>query len=145
MDLEFMPQSELRDLSSALRVLRAANQPNQAVIVDSLHVSRSRTTNDEIAAIPHKWLNYAQICDAPAAIPGSREAMNYAARHERLMPGEGELDLRGMFGALPADLPIAVEIPNDRQSAGLSAEVWARKARQASLTILIRDDAEGAR
>lgn len=136
MDLEFMPQSELRDLAAALRVLKAADQPNQGVIVDALHVSRSHTPNELIATIPRQWLHYAQICDGPADIPMTREELNFAARHERFLPGDGAIDLAGIFAALPADLPVAVEIPNDRQTAGLSPVEWARRARQASLAIL---------
>ncbi|KQQ79140.1 hypothetical protein ASF70_00120 [Rhizobium sp. Leaf321] len=136
MDLEFMPQSELRDLAAATRVLTAADQPNQGVIIDTLHVSRARTTIEEITAVPRKWLNYVQICDAPAKIPETREELNYTARHARLLPGEGELDLAGMFAAMLADLPVAVEIPNDEQSAGLSAAEWAKRTLIASRRIL---------
>ncbi|WP_430260549.1 sugar phosphate isomerase/epimerase family protein [Neorhizobium sp. IRS_2294] len=136
MDLEFMPQSELRDLAAATRVLTAADQPNQGVIIDTLHVSRARTTIEEITAVPRKWLNYVQICDAPAKIPETREELNYTARHARLLPGEGELDLACMFAAMPADLPVAVEIPNDEQSAGLSAAEWAKRTLIASRRIL---------
>ncbi|MBP2459274.1 MULTISPECIES: TIM barrel protein [unclassified Rhizobium] len=143
MDLEFMPQSELRDLSAAIRVLSAADQPNQGVIIDTLHVSRARTTIEEITAVPRKWLNYAQICDAPAKIPETREELNYTARHARLLPGEGELDLAGMFAAMPADLPVAVEIPNDEQSAGLSAAEWAKRTLIASRRILEPESDEG--
>lgn len=138
MDLEFMPQSELRDLAAATRVLTAADQPNQGVIIDTLHVSRARTTIEEIATVPRQWLHYAQICDAPAKIPESREELNFAARHERFLPGEGELDLIGMFDALPADIPVAVEIPNDRQSKGLSVAEWAKRTLRASNDILAK-------
>lgn len=136
MDLEFMPQSDLHDLAAALRVLKAANQPNQGVIVDALHVSRSHTPNELIATIPRQWLNYAQICDGPADIPTTREELNFAARHERFLPGDGVIDLAGVFAVLPADLPVAVEIPNDRQTAGLTPVEWASRAKQASLSIL---------
>lgn len=143
MDLEFMPQSELRDLAAATRVLSAADQPNQGVIIDTLHVSRARTTIEEITAVPRMWLNYAQICDAPAKIPETREELNYTARHARLLPGEGELDLAGMFAAMPADLPVAVEIPNDEQSASLSAAEWAKRTLIASRRILEPESDEG--
>ncbi|WP_182086315.1 TIM barrel protein [Aureimonas sp. ME7] len=135
-DLEFMPQSELRDLAAAMRVLRAADQPNQGVIVDSLHVSRARVSIEEIADVPPSWLHYAQICDGPATIPLTRDELNFAARHERLLPGEGAIDLSGIFAALPADLMVGVELPNDRQSAGLSPEAWAGRTRAASLSVL---------
>lgn len=140
-DLEFMPQSETGDLASALRVLRAADQPNQGVIVDALHSSRARVGVEEIAGIPREWLHYAQICDGPAEIPTSREALNHAARHERLLPGDGGIDLAAIFAALPPDLPIAVEVPNDERSKGMSTEAWARRAREASLKILEKEGA----
>ncbi|MGK6314284.1 sugar phosphate isomerase/epimerase family protein [Neorhizobium sp. DT-125] len=135
-DLEFMPQSELHDLSAAMRVLKAACQPNQGVIIDALHVSRSGTPVALIKDVPPEWLNYAQICDGPAEIPPTREGLNFAARHKRLMPGEGAIDLGSIFSSLPDCLPIAVEVPNDRQSAGLSPATWAERAKRASLSIL---------
>lgn len=143
-DLEFMPQSELRDLAAALRVLRAADQPNQGVIVDALHASRARVAVEEIAQVPRAWLHYAQICDGPAEIPTSREALNHAARHARLLPGDGGIDLAAIFAALPPDLPVAVEVPNDAQSAGLSPEAWARRARETALAILEPQSKEAA-
>jgi sugar phosphate isomerase/epimerase len=126
-ELEFMPQSKVADATAACRLLRRADRPNAGIIVDTLHVSRSRTTIEALQAIPREWLHYAQICDGPAAIPTSLDALNFAARHARLLPGAGAIDLRGIFAALPDDLPVAVEIPNDEQSAGLSAVEWARR------------------
>jgi sugar phosphate isomerase/epimerase len=140
-DLEFMPQSQVRDAAAAMRILRTAAQPNAAIIVDALHVSRSRTTPDQIAAIPRDWLTYAQICDGPAEIPTSLDALNHAARHGRLLPGDGAIDLVGLFAALPADLPIAVEIPNEHQAAALGADAWARRALAASKVVLAQAQA----
>ena len=139
-DLEFMPQSETPDLAAALRILRAVDRPNQGVIVDALHVSRARTTPQEIAAVPRRWLHYAQICDGPAEIPTTREALNYAARHERLMPGEGGVDLPAIFAALPDDIPLAVEVPNDKASAGWTLEAWARRGKEAALAVLAKNE-----
>jgi sugar phosphate isomerase/epimerase len=136
MDLEFMPQSKVRDLQAALRILRGAERSNSSVIVDTLHVSRARTTVAEIAAIPRHWLNYAQICDGSAAIPTSIDELNRVARHDRLLPGDGAIDLTGIFSALPPDLPVAVEIPNDRQAPALGAVEWARRALAASKVVL---------
>ena len=126
LDLEFMPQSELHDLAAALRIMEKAGQPNQGVLVDALHVSRSRTPIDSLKNIPPQFLHYAQICDGPAEIPATKEGLNYAARHERSVPGDGVIDLAGIFASLPADLPIAVEVPNDKQSEGFSSLEWAK-------------------
>jgi sugar phosphate isomerase/epimerase len=125
-ELEFMPQSKVADAAAACRLLRRADRPNAGIIVDSLHVSRSRTTVEALQDIPREWLHYAQICDGPAAIPTSLDDLNFAARHARLLPGDGAIDLKGIFSALPTDLPVAVEVPNDEQSAGVSAVEWAR-------------------
>jgi sugar phosphate isomerase/epimerase len=136
MDLEFMPQSKVRDLQAALRILRASNQSNSSVIVDALHVSRARTMFAKIASIPRRWLNYAQICDGPAEIPTEIDELNRVARHERLLPGEGSIDLIGLFSVLPSDLPIAVEIPNDSQAPAAGAVEWARRALSASKAVV---------
>lgn len=140
MDLEFMPQSKVRDAAAALRILAAAAQPNAAIIVDALHVSRSRTSLSDIAAIPREWMNYAQICDGPADIPADLDGLNYAARRERLLPGEGAIDLVGLFAALPQDLPISVEVPNEKQAPALGARGWARRALATSKSVLSQAD-----
>jgi len=43
-----------------------------------------------------------------------------------------------LFRALPRDLPISVEIPNDERRAVLGAEAWARQTLAASKATLAR-------
>jgi len=135
-DLEFMPQTQVRDVAAALRILEQAGQPNSALIVDALHFARCGSSLAELAAIPRRWMNYLQICDAPAEIPASLDGLNYTARRERLLPGEGEIDLVEIFGALPRDLPISVEIPNEKQAPAHGPIGWARRALDASKALL---------
>ena len=52
-----------------------------------------------------------QLCDAPAARPTDTETLLHQARAERLMPGDGGLDLRGILRTVPPDLPVSLEIP----------------------------------
>jgi sugar phosphate isomerase/epimerase len=139
-DLEFMPQSKVRDAAAATRILTAASQPNGAIIVDALHVSRSHTPLADIRAIPRQWLNYAQICDGPADIPRDLDGLNYAARHERLLPGEGAIDLTALFSSLPADVPVSIEVPNAKRAPALGAREWAARALATSKTVLARVD-----
>jgi sugar phosphate isomerase/epimerase len=127
-DLEFMPWTKVPDARTALRIVSGAAQPNGGVLVDALHVARSDTTAADIAAIPHRHLHYAQICDAPAEIPATVEGLLHTARSERLLPGEGGIDLAAIFAQLPSDLPISVEIPSLTQVAALGPEEWARRA-----------------
>jgi sugar phosphate isomerase/epimerase len=125
-DLEFMPWTGVPDAKSALRVVRAAGQPaNAGILVDALHFGRSHTTLDDIRAIPRALLHYAQICDAQAGTHFSDEDMIHTARCARLPPGEGSIDLQGLFDALPADLPISVEVIHLEREKTTGVNEWA--------------------
>ena len=135
-DLEFMPWTKVPDARTALRIVAGAAQPNGGVLVDALHFARSATSLADIAAIPRHRLHYAQICDAPSETPPTVEGLIHTARCERLLPGEGGIDLAGVFGSLPKDLPISVEIPNDKRVPAIGGEEWARRALAASKATL---------
>lgn len=140
-DLEFMPWTEVKDGKSALRVVTAANQPNARILPDSLHIDRSRTSLDDLRAIPRHMLGYGQICDAPAGIPATYEEMIFTARCARLQPGEGGIDLAAMFAALPADLPISIEVPHDERLPKVGQEEWARQCLATSKAVMAEADA----
>jgi len=55
------------------------------------------------------------------------------ARGDRLFPGEGGLDLKGLLAALPAGLPISVEIPHAKPMSPLERARRALAATQALL------------
>ena len=140
-DLEFMPWTAVPDARAALRVVEGAGRPrNAGILVDALHVSRSGTTPDDLRAIPRELLHYAQICDAPTAAQIGRaftvEEMIHTARCERMLPGEGGIDLKALFAALPSDLPVSVEIPHELRLALVGQTGWARQALAASRALL---------
>ncbi|MBN8943754.1 MAG: sugar phosphate isomerase/epimerase [Rhizobiales bacterium] len=125
-DLEFMPWTKVPDAPSALRIVAGADQPNGGVLVDGLHYGRSHSTLADVAAIPRQWLHYAQICDGPAGT-APVEDLIHVARCERQLPGEGSIDLVGLFATLPADLPVSVELPSESRAPQLGPEEWARR------------------
>ena len=136
-DLEFLPWTAVRDANGALAVLAAAGRPtNAGVLVDALHMARSSSTLADIAALPRECLHYAQICDGPGSGSFTQAEIIHTARFERLLPGEGSIDLRGLFGALPADLPLSIEIPHHIRMPRLGAVEWARQALAASRALL---------
>jgi sugar phosphate isomerase/epimerase len=51
--------------------------------------------------------------------------MVHTARCERLLPGNGTIDVQGLFNALPADLPVSVEVVNFGREANTSVLDWA--------------------
>jgi sugar phosphate isomerase/epimerase len=127
-DLEFMPWTAVPHANAALRIINAAGRPgNAGILVDALHFGRSHTTLDDLSALPRELLHYAQICDAEAGTQFSTEAMIHTARCERLQPGEGNIDLHGLFDALPGDLPISVEVVHLNRMAQTSPTAWARQ------------------
>jgi len=138
-DLEFMPWTAVPDARAALRIVRNAGMPaNAGILVDALHFGRSHTTLDDIRAIPLQLLHYAQLCDAEAGTHFSTEQMIHSARCERLLPGEGTIDVAGLFAALPQDLPVSVEIVHFEREAGVSPADWAATCIGASQALLER-------
>ena len=136
-DLEFMPWTAVPDVKAALRIVNAAGKPaNAGILVDALHVGRSTTTLDDIRAIPRDLLHYAQICDAEAGVHFSTEQMIQTARCERLLPGEGTIDVKGIFEALPADLPVSVEVVHVDRMAQMGQLAWARHCLDTSRAFL---------
>ena len=132
-DLEFMPWTEVKDAQAALRIIANAGMPSNAgILVDALHFGRSTTTLDDIRAIPRQLLHYAQICDAAAGLDFSTEDMIHTARCARLLPGDGNIDVRGLFAALPADLPVSVEVVNFEREAQTPPLQWATECLAAS-------------
>ena len=133
-DLEFMPWTEVKDAKSALRIVKNAGTPaNAGILVDALHFGRSTTTLDDIRAIPRELLHYAQICDAVAGTHFTTEAMVHTARCERLLPGDGTIDITGLFAALPDDLPVSVEVVNFEREKTADPTQWAATCLAASL------------
>lgn len=132
-DLEFMPWTEVKDAKSALRIVQNAGMPSNAgILVDALHFGRSTTTLDDIRTIPRQLLHYAQICDAQAGLDFTVEQMIHTARCERLLPGHGTIDIKGLFDALPTDLPVSVEVVNFGREAHTPPAAWAAECLAAS-------------
>jgi sugar phosphate isomerase/epimerase len=122
-----MPWTAVRDANTAVRVINAAGNPvNAGILVDALHFGRSTTTLDDIRAIPRGLLHYAQICDAQAGLGFTTEQMIHTARCERLLAGEGNIDVKGLFAALPQDMPVSVEVVDLDRMAQLGQTQWAR-------------------
>ena len=136
-DLEFMPWTAVKDARSALRIVQNAGTPaNAGILVDALHFGRSTTTLDDIHALPRGLLHYAQICDGKVPGPRTREGLIHDARCERLLPGEGGMDLKALFAALPADLPVSIEIPSDSRAPVMGYAAWARATVDATRRVL---------
>jgi len=110
-NLEPMPWTDVKTFAQGLRIVQAAARDNAGVLVDPIHFDRAGDVPMSIAAAPLSQLRYMQLCDAPRERPRDIETLLYQARSERLMPGDGALDLIGMLRAAPAGIPLSAEIP----------------------------------
>jgi sugar phosphate isomerase/epimerase len=136
--LEPMPWTDVRDFAQGARVLRGAAHPNGGLLVDAIHFDRGGSHPREIAAVPPTWLRYAQLCDAPAVRPTAPDELLRQARSDRLLPGEGGLDLAGMVRALPPGTPLSLEIPQQKLARTMPALDRARRALTATHALLDR-------
>ncbi|HZQ59777.1 MAG TPA: TIM barrel protein [Casimicrobiaceae bacterium] len=109
--LEFPHWTETGSLTEAARVVRAVNRSNAGILVDMLHMCRSRSSLDELASLPREWFRFAHVCDAPKEIPDTLGGIIRTARDERLFPGEGECGVTDILARMPRDIPYALEIP----------------------------------
>jgi sugar phosphate isomerase/epimerase len=58
------------------------------------------------------------------------------ARSERLLPGEGGFALGALLAALPSDLPISVEVPNEIRAPKMGYDAWALAALEATKKVI---------
>jgi len=129
-DLEFPSWTETPDLAAAAKVLQAADQPNAFILVDTLHFDRSNSRIEDLKKLPPEWFRFVHVCDAPQEKPDTKEGLIHTARSERLFPGDGGIDVRGILACLPPGIPYALEIPGDTLAGRIGLEEYARRALQ---------------
>ena len=120
-NLEPMPWTDCKSFAQGVRIVTAAGHENGGVLVDPIHFDRGGSNASEISGVPRARFRYMQLCDAPAERPTDTEGLLRQARAERLMPGDGGLDLTGVLRAVPADLAIGLEIPMETLAGTVSA------------------------
>jgi sugar phosphate isomerase/epimerase len=108
-NIEPMPWVDVSTVAKARRVVKGTSG---AVLVDAIHFYRADNTFDDLKGAPVRYL---QFCDARAGRPSDMQEIIRQARGDRLLPGEGALDLRRLLAALPADLPMSLEVPLARR------------------------------
>jgi len=139
--LEFMPWTDAKDLRQAARIADAVQRDNAGVLIDPFHLSRSRSRIEDIAAVPPSRWHFMQFCDVPAALPSTMDAILAEARAERLFPGDGGLDLIGLLRAVPADIPLSIEVPTHTLARSVGATERARRALAATRRVLAQLEA----
>ena len=120
-NLEPMPWTDCKTFAQGLRIVTAADRKNGGVLIDPIHFDRGGGDPKEIGRAPRSLLRYMQFCDAPTERPTAEQELLRQARAERLMPGDGGLDLLGMLAGVPRDIPISLEIPMEALTRRMAA------------------------
>jgi sugar phosphate isomerase/epimerase len=135
--LEFFPWTVVPDLGSALRMVEAAERAELGILVDTLHFNRSRSRLEQLDRIPAERLPFVHVSDAPVQESYATEELLHAGRVERLPPGEGGIDIKGILSHMPRSIPMALEVPMTARSAVEGAEAIALRVRQAAERLLM--------
>lgn len=109
--IEFAPPNAIDTLEAALAAVEQVGGGRAAILFDAMHFFRSGATVAALAALDPALIGYAQLCDAPMVAPTGRSYMQ-EAMFGRMVPSEGEFPLADWIAALPADVPIGLEVPN---------------------------------
>jgi sugar phosphate isomerase/epimerase len=134
--LEPMPWTDAKDIVQGARIIEAAGRTNTGLIVDPLHFDRAGSSTKTLGGMPRKYFGYLQFCDGTPERPTDLQTLLYQARCERMIPGEGGIDLIGMLRALPDDLPLSVEVPMEKWAQTTNAVKRAVRLREATLAVV---------
>ena len=124
---EFWPGSAL-DLATASAIVAAADRPNGGLTVDTWHLARTTGGMDLLRTLPGRHVVALQLCDSPAVTGPEADYMT-ATMTQRLVPGDGALDLIGFLRTLDAigcTAPVGVEIWSETLAAEPPREVATR-------------------
>ena len=137
--ISYQPLSSIPDAAALARATGAA------VLVDPLHLQRGPSSVDDVAALEPSLLPVAQLCDGAALPPGPTvEDRLTEARRARRVIGQGDFPLDRLIAALPAHIPLSVEVPDAALQAQLTPREWAVLNARALRELLARADARAA-
>jgi len=95
--LEFMPFSRVADLALALRIVAQAGRDNGGIMLDLWHHHRGGGTGGDLLLAPGSKIFAVQLDDAlPEPLADAMEE----TLNQRLLPGEGCIDIAGYIAAL---------------------------------------------
>ena len=137
--LEFFPWTVVPGVLDAAAIIRAAARPNGGILVDTLHFNRSGCTLDQLDRVPPERMPFVHVCDCPAERPTTTEGLLHNARAERLPPGEGGLDIKGVLRHMPPGIPVALEVPMEALTREIGPEAVVRRVREAAARLLDND------
>lgn len=125
--IEFAPGLHIKDLRGALDAIEHVGRPGDfKLLVDTMHLVRSGSSLEELAAVDPSQIDYAHLSDNTLA---QRGEVYREDSQDRLPPGEGELPLREIVELIPEGVVISIEVP--MRSAAEAGEPTPNRVRRA--------------
>jgi sugar phosphate isomerase/epimerase len=107
--IEMAPGMTIGDLPAVMAAIEHVARPDLRVAVDTMHWARTGYGADELRELGPDKIGYVQLSDTTLK-PRMKSYME-EAMYERMAPGDGELPLAEILGAVPADVVVGLEIP----------------------------------
>lgn len=137
-------------VSTVAQAAAIAREAGAAVLLDPLHIARGGSSIADVEALEPALVPVLQLCDAPLVTPeridiagplprgmtADGEPRKVESRALRLPAGAGELPLAELLRAVPAWLPLSVEVPNAPLVAELGTLGYAQHLRETTLALL---------
>jgi sugar phosphate isomerase/epimerase len=110
-NLEFLPITEVKNLSDGLDIVTSVGHPNGKLLIDPTHLHRTGGHPNDLKALSPDLFSYAQYCDGVDKLAEDTfEAILSDAVDGRLLPGDGAFPLSALVDVLSPDLPLSVEL-----------------------------------
>lgn len=133
--LEFMMRGGIRTLAAAHRAVTAAG-PSGGVLVDALHFYRCGAVTADLHGLDPDLFPYMQINDVEHFQRSFASPTPESVVWKKVLPGMGDLRLTELLRALPAGIPISVEVPGPAGLRGRDAERYALRALQTTRAVV---------
>jgi sugar phosphate isomerase/epimerase len=126
--IEFAPTRSLATLGQSVELIAETGVPNAVICLDPLNLARCGDGAAAVRAVDPRMFPYAQLTDGVLG-PGEPDLslLGRMAPAQRRLLGQGTLPLAEILDALPADLPLSIELPVPKGVA-VSTREWARRA-----------------
>lgn len=120
-------------LPLAWQRLQRLDQPNIGLVVDLFHICALGGDASHLDGIPADRIYEVQLCDMAAVPAQDKQSLMAMAKHQRLLPGDGIIDVERFVDKLKSagyQGPVGIEVFNDALKR-LPPDVAARHAWQA--------------
>jgi sugar phosphate isomerase/epimerase len=132
--LESFPWSAITNAGIAIDLLRRADAPNAGLLIDVWHFYNGGGRPDQLVDLPTAGITAVQLNDGPRV----HQDFQRHARAQRQLPGQGDLDVVGLIGAVRGagfTGPYCVE-SNTPELRNLPVAEAARRAAEAAIGVL---------